>query len=170
MGIQPYFKGGKTIKIFLLAPKDKDTITQKSGVFYRYKCDMLDCGDEYIGESIRTFGERLKEHFRAPSLIYDHANITCHHISVDSFSIVGRESHNLTRTIKEAMYTRVNDPSLNRNMRKLQLFNIWDGVLLNTPDLKPSRPYNTTNGFTAPVLKLQMNRRCEAQLCHHIPR
>ena len=30
------------------------------GVIYRYKCDRVDCDDEYIGESARNFEERLK--------------------------------------------------------------------------------------------------------------
>ena len=103
IGIQVHFKGGNTIRNLLLAPKVKDTITQKSEVIYRYKCDMLECDEEYIGEPARTFGERLKEHFWVPSLTYDHDHITGHHTIVDHFSIVGRESHNLTRIMKEAI-------------------------------------------------------------------
>ena len=56
-GIQVYFKGGKIIKDLLVAPKDNEHITQKSGIIYRYKCDRLECDEEYIGESARTFGE-----------------------------------------------------------------------------------------------------------------
>ena len=37
-GVQVHFKGGQTIKSLLMAPKDKDPITNKSGVIYRYKC------------------------------------------------------------------------------------------------------------------------------------
>ena len=51
-----------------MAPKDKDPLLKKSGVIYRYKCDRVDCDDEYIGESARNFEERLKEHLKAPSL------------------------------------------------------------------------------------------------------
>ena len=38
-GIQVHFKSGKTIKDELVAPKDQDHITKKSGLIYRYKCD-----------------------------------------------------------------------------------------------------------------------------------
>ena len=51
-------------------------------------------------------------------------------------SIVGREDHNLTRAIKEALFIRVNDPSLNRNMGKYHLPHIWDEVLNTTSELK----------------------------------
>ena len=87
-GIQVYFKGGKTIKNLLVAPKDKEHITQKSGIIYRYRCDRVECDEEYIGESARTFGERFKEHLKHPFPIYDHSNITVHNTTLDNFSIV----------------------------------------------------------------------------------
>ena len=65
-GIQVHFKSGKSIKDELVAPKDKDHLTKKSGIIYRYKCDRLECDEEYIGETARTFGERYKEHLKAP--------------------------------------------------------------------------------------------------------
>ena len=90
-GIQIYFKGGNTIKSLLMTPKDKDHITKKSGIIYRFKCKRVDCEDEYIGESSRTFGERYKEHLKAPSPIYDHHTTTGHEASIENVSIVGRE-------------------------------------------------------------------------------
>ena len=47
-GIQVHFKSGKTLKDELVAPKDKDHITKKSGIIYRFKCDRLECDEEYI--------------------------------------------------------------------------------------------------------------------------
>ena len=135
-GIQTYFKGGNTIKSLLMTPKDKDHITKKSAIIYRFKFKRVDCEDEYIGESSRTFGERYKEHLKAPSLIYDHHNITGHETSIENFSIVGREDQNLIRAIKEAIYIRVNSPSLNKNIGKYHLPHIWDEVLLNISELK----------------------------------
>ena len=51
-----------------------------------------------------TFGERFEEHLKAPSQIFDHYNITGHNVTIENFSIVGREDQNLMRTIKEALY------------------------------------------------------------------
>ena len=65
-GIQVHFKSGKTLKDELVVPKDKDHMTKKSGLIYRFKCDRLECDEEYIGETSRTFGERYKEHLKAP--------------------------------------------------------------------------------------------------------
>ena len=131
-----YFKGGTTIKNLLMSPKDKDPIQKQSGVIYRYQCDRVDCDEKYIGESSRTFGERFREHLKAPSPIYDHSNITGHNVTINNFNIVGREDLNLMRTIQEALYIRVNDPSLNRNVGKYHLPHVWDEVLFNTSELK----------------------------------
>ena len=59
-GVQVHFKGGTNLKNLLVSPKDKDIITKKSTVIYWFKCDKIDCEDEYIGESSRTFGERYE--------------------------------------------------------------------------------------------------------------
>ena len=125
-GIQMHYRGGNTIKDLLMAPKDKDHITKKSGIIYRFKCNRMDCDDEYIRGSSRTFGERFKEHPKAPSPIHDHQNITGHEITIENFSFVGRDDQNLIRAIKMAIYIRVNNPSLNKNIGKYHLPHIWD--------------------------------------------
>ena len=135
-GVQVYYKGGNPIKSLLMAPKDKDHITKKSGIIYRFKSNRVDCDDEYTGESSRTFGERLMEHLKAPSPIYDHYNAIGHSTTIENFSIVERVDQNLIRAIKEAIYIRVNDPSLNRNIGRYHLPHIWGGVLLNISELK----------------------------------
>ena len=135
-GEQVYFRGGVTIKNLLMAPKDQDPMLKKRGVIYRYKCDRVESDEEYIEESCRTFGERFSEHQKAPSPIYDHYNISGHLVNIGNFSIVGREDQNLMRTIKEVLYIRINNPSLNRNIGKYHLPHIWDEVLHNTSELK----------------------------------
>ena len=130
-----HFKGGKTIKNLLVSPKDKDPMLNQSGAIYRYQCNNLGCDDEYIGETSRTFGERYKEHLKAPSAIHHHSTITGHTTNHNNFQIIGREGHNLARNIKESIYIRVNNPSLNNNIGKFNLSHIWDRVLLNTKGL-----------------------------------
>ena len=134
--IEVYLKGGPTIRNLLMTPKDKDPILKRSGVIYRFKCNRVECDEEYIGESARNFGERFKEHQKAPSPIHDHINISGHTVSIEDFSILAREDQNLLGTIKEAMYIRANNPPLNRNVGKFHLSHIWDEVLLNISELK----------------------------------
>ena len=111
-------------------------LIKKCGIIYRYKYDRFECDEEYIGELARAFGERFKDHMKAPSPIYDHSNITGHTTILEHFSIVWREDQNLIRLIKESMYIRVNNPSLNRNIGKYHLPYIWDEVLLNATEFK----------------------------------
>ena len=59
-----------------------------------------------------------------------------------SFNILGRDDHDLARTIKESIFIRVNNPTLNRNVGKYNLHHVWDRVLSNTFDLK----INNDNG------------------------
>ena len=134
-GIQTHFKGGRTIKNLLVSPKDKDPMVNQSGAIYWYQCGDLGCDDEYIGETSRTFGERYKEHLKAPSAIHHHSPQTGHTTNQNNFQIIGREGQNLARNIKESIYIRVNNPSLNNNIGKFNLSHIWDRILLNTNGL-----------------------------------
>ena len=134
-GIQTHFKGGRTIKNLLVSPKDKDPMVNQSGAIYWYQCGDLGCDDEYIGETSRTFGERYKEQLKAPSAIHHHSIQTGHTTNQNNFQIIGREGQNLARNIKESIYFKVNNPSLNNNIDKFNLSHIWDRVLLNTKGL-----------------------------------
>ena len=129
MRVQVHLRQGNTISDLLMAPRDKYNITSKGGVIYRCKCDHLGCTMGYIGETGRTFGDRYKAHLRALYPTHEHTNTMSHPIKLDNFSIMERESQGVTRTIKEAKFIRVNDPSLNRNLGKYQLPHIWYEVL-----------------------------------------
>ena len=141
-GIQTHFKGGRTIKNLLVSPKDKDPMVNQSGAIYWYQCGDLGCNDEYIGETSRTFGERYKEHLKPPSAIHHHSNQTGHTTNQNNFQIIG---HNLARNIKESIYIRVNNPTLNNNIGKFNLSHIWDRVLLNTKSLTLNNQSNNDN-------------------------
>ena len=71
-----------------------------------------------------------------PQPIHMHSTQTGHSAIPDSFKIIGREDHGLARTIKESIYTRVNNTTLNENVGKYNLYHIWDRVLFNTSDLQ----------------------------------
>ena len=127
-GIQTHFKGGSTIKNLLVSPKDKDPMVSQSDAIYWYQCRDLTCDDEYIGETSRTFSERYKEHLKDPSPIHHHNNQTNHPINHNKLKIIGREGHHLSRYIKESLFIRVNNPTLNNNVGKFNLPHIWDRV------------------------------------------
>ena len=129
-GIQTHFKGSRTIKNLLVSPKDKDPMLNQSGAIYWYQCGDLGCDDEYIGETFRTFGERYKEHLKAPSAIHHHSIQTGHTTNQNNFQIIGREGHNLARNIKESIYIRVNNPTLNNNIGNLTCLTFATGYYL----------------------------------------
>ena len=119
-------------------------MNKKSGVIYYYQCGELTCNEEHIGETSSTFGERFKVHLKEPSPSHVHSTQMGHSTTPDNFNIIGREGHGLAKTIKESIFIRVNNPTLNRNVGKYNLHHIWDRVLSNTPDLK----INNGNGDT----------------------
>ena len=69
-------------------------------------------------------------------LIHNHNNQTNHPINQNNFKIIGREGYHMSRYIKESIFIRVNNPTLNNNIGKYNLPHIWGRVLINTPGLK----------------------------------
>ena len=82
---------------------------------------------------------------KPPSAIHHHNNQTGHTTNQNNFQIIGREGHNLARNIKESIYIRVNNPTLNNNIGKFNLSHIWDRVLLNTKGLTLNNQSNNNN-------------------------
>ena len=135
-GIQVHFKGNTRIKQVLMKPKDQDPKEKKSRVIYSFQCNHIACNEEYIGETARTLGERCKEHLKQPSPIHAHIQQTGHSIIDTSLNIIDREGQRQARTIKESIFIRVNNPTLNQNIGKYNRSHIWDRVLFNTPGPK----------------------------------
>ena len=123
-GIKVHFKGNTTIKQILMKPKDQGPMDKKSGVIYSYQCNNIACDEEYIGETARTLRERCKEHLKQPSPIHMHFQQTGYNITDTSFNIIGWEDQGQARTIKESIYIRVNNPTLNQNIGRYNLSHI----------------------------------------------
>ena len=132
-GIQTHFKGNRNIKQMLDKPKHKDPLDNKSAAIYWYQCGEVIYNEEYLGQTSKTFGQRFKEDLKEPSPLHEHSTQTGHSTTPDN---LGREDHDLAKTIKESIYIRVNNPTLNRNVGKYNLNHIWDRGLFNTPDHK----------------------------------
>ena len=110
---------------------------KQTGVIYQHQCPHIQCSSSYIGESGRFLGERVKEHLKAPSPIHLHSATTGHPMDPNQFNIMHKEVHSQSRTIKEAMFIRVQDPPLNCNIGKYQLPHIWDQLLQSSPVFQP---------------------------------
>ena len=139
-GIKVHFKGNTTIKQVLMQPKDQDPKEKKSSIIYSFQCNHIACDEEYIGETASILGERCKEHLKQPSPIHAHIQQTGHNINDTSFNIIGREDQGQARTIKESIFIRVSNPTLNQNIGKYNLSHIWDRVLLTSQGLNWALP------------------------------
>ena len=146
--IQVHFKGINTLRTALGNPKDKDPKNNQTGIIYHYQCPHINCTSAYIGESSRSLGDRVKEHFKAPSPIHHHSVTTGHPMDPNQFNIVHKEVDCHSRTIKDAMFICVQDPTLNRNLGKYQLPHIWDHLLQVSPNLQ-CKPTNIPTNPTA---------------------
>ena len=138
-GIQVHYKGTNTLRTLLGKPKDKDPKTHKSGFIYHYKCPHINCPDAYIGESGRVLGDRVKEHLKAPSPIYQHSTTTGHPLDPDLFNIICKEVHSHSRPSRK-LCSSISMTPLEIGTWKIQLPHIWDNLLQASPtlQLKPS--------------------------------
>ena len=119
-----------------MGPKGRDSKLLKCGVIYQYQCPHINCPEEYIGDSCRALGDRIKKHIKAPSSIHHHSSSTDHPINLYCYTIIHKEAQGTSRNIKKVMFIHVNDPSLKRNFGKYQLPHIWDNILQDTPALQ----------------------------------
>ena len=118
------------------------------------------------GRDIQDLWEGYGEHLKEPSPIYGQSNHLGHSTISDNFIIIGRMDHGLA--IKESIYIRVNNPTLNRNVGKYSLHHKWDRVLFNTPGLRiinDNRHANRTS-FSGHAQFIPINRHAHRTMGH----
>ena len=118
-GIQTHFKGGRTIKNLLVLPKDKDPMINQSGAIYWYQCGGLNMWGWIHRGNLQDLWWKIQRAPEGPSAIHHHSSQTGHLTNHNNFQIIGREGHNLARNIKESIYIRVNNATLNNNIDKI---------------------------------------------------
>jgi hypothetical protein len=122
-----------TIKQSLVHPKDKLETHKKCGAIYHIQCK--DCTADYIGETSRPLGVRLKEHERtlgSRTAVGEHCAATGHKIKTIEVKIVEQESGWFKRKVKEAIKIRIHRPTMNRD-EGYELPAIYSGVLSRDP-------------------------------------
>ena len=92
------------------------------------------CKESYIGETERSLKARFLEHRRpssSSSEVSQHIHIESpgHHINLDKVEILDREERYFERGVKEAIYIRALQPSLNRDGGRYKLPRVYDPVL-----------------------------------------
>ena len=115
-----------SVREILVKPKDKLPPEDKTGVVYVGSCasaNGIPCGGHYIGETGRTLKARIDEHFstalRCPgqckSSVMQHAREFSHHFRKSDFKIIDSEENNFRRGVKESIYIRALNPSINEH-------------------------------------------------------
>ncbi|KAI8479100.1 hypothetical protein Bbelb_431650 [Branchiostoma belcheri] len=109
-----------TIPQRLVHPKDRPHKGTKANVIYRLKCEEPNCNNTYIVETSRPLKVRYKEHCRPSangysSAIFHHLQHNqSHSFKLESTDILDRETRWWERGVKEAIYERMYNPTLNR--------------------------------------------------------
>ena len=118
IGVKVAMKPTNTVKQSLVRPKDRENDENRSGVVYQISCQ--DCDAQYVGQTGRHLGERLKEHQRATrkgyhleSGVAEHVVDTGHCIDW-SVEVLDQDLNQRRRLVREAIWIRKNNPSMNR--------------------------------------------------------
>ncbi|KAI8493248.1 hypothetical protein Bbelb_292520 [Branchiostoma belcheri] len=114
------FKPHSTLRQRLVHPKDRPHKGTKVNVIYRLKCEEPNCNNTYIGETSRPLKVKYKEHCRPSangysSAIFHHLQHNQgHSFKLESTDILDRETRWWEQGVKEAIYERMYNPTLNR--------------------------------------------------------
>ena len=99
---------------------------------YKIKCE--ECEATYIGETERTLKSRFNEH-RRPSYTrsevakHIHMDQPEHTVELDNTEILTTEPRWFERGVKEAIFVRALNPSLNRDGGMYNLPPVWDNII-----------------------------------------
>ena len=134
-GVDVCHKPFNKLRNFLVKPKDPIPEKDKCGVVYLGTCDS--CKEQYVGETARSAETRIKDHFNTkkepPTAIQEHLSINKHKMTFKSFSLLTSEQKLFNRRIKESLYIKQFQPSLNRDGGH-QLAAVYDEILSRDRD------------------------------------
>ena len=130
--LQTCFKPCNTIRQQLVRPKDTVSKEKVCAPVYHIPCDS--CEAAYIGETERSLKARFSEHRRPSSVtseVSKHILTECpdHNVDLKSVQILTTEPRWFERGVKESIYIRVNNPSLNKDGGRYLLPSVWTNLL-----------------------------------------
>ena len=132
-GITVAHKPGNTLRQRLVHPKDAPPKDKISGVVYCIKCGGENCVEHYVGETEQPLKKRLYQHRHnagegISSAVCRHLRDCNHEFSNnDDVEILSREKNWFSRGVKEAIFIKSLNPSLNRQGGgRFLLSSAWD--------------------------------------------
>ena len=131
MALQVCLKRVNTLKSLPMHPKDKVPTSQNKDIVYHWKFQADGCSSSYIGENSRSLGERVKEHSKSKtSAILKHCKDFHHPLpSIKNFTIIDKDSSQITQEAKEAIVIQKLDANLNRNIGKMSIQHCFDPLI-----------------------------------------
>ena len=111
------------------------------GPVYKIKCE--ECEATCVGEMERSLKSRFNEHRRPRSTTSEvskciHIEHPEHSVELENTEILTTESRWFERGVKEAIYVRALNPSLNRDGGRYNLPPVWDNIIKKR--VKTDRP------------------------------
>ena len=138
---------GKLVHVKDKPPKDK-----QSNLVYGLKCKGAKdstCSAAYVGETKQALKTRVGQHRRPSSneaqnsAVYLHTKETGHSVDGKDAVILDREEQWHRRGIKEAIWERVEQPSLNKKGGlRFNLSHAWDRAIKTIPSRLSRDPPN----------------------------
>ena len=112
------------------------------GPVYKIKCE--ECEATYVGETERSLKSRFNEHRRPRSTTsmgskHIHTDQLEHTVELDNTEILTTESRWFERGVKEAIFIRALNPSLNRDGGRYNLPPVWDNIIKKRVKAERSR-------------------------------
>ena len=167
VGLTAQVRSRGTLRENLVKSKDKLKQLNKTGVVYYAPCagkndQPCDSRATYIGETSRQGRQRFKEHNSTAKLyngeyksaIVQHAADKGHSFRESDLTILDNDSNWHTRGIRESIFIRALNPSLNRRSNRNDRYSLpptYDSILKNTikapPDPNP-HGYSEPKTFT----------------------
>ena len=134
--IQASFKPANSLRSALVHIKDKTPHEKRSHLVYGLKCPRSGCDKTYVGETQQAIKKQASQH-RKPtpdnqfnSAIYTHLQESGHSFKDSDIVILDRENRWFERGVREAIYERVENPSLNKpGGLRFKLSHVWDQAL-----------------------------------------
>ena len=131
--IRTIFTTITTLRQQLTRVKDFESFMRRSGVVYKIPCS---CGMEYIGETKRCLGIRMREHQAATkrgetekSAIAEHAWLNQHRFLWDETSILDQARSNISLVIKEAFHIMLAEGRLLNRHQGIYIADCWRPLL-----------------------------------------
>ena len=140
-GIPTYFKPTNTLRQLLVKPKDPVDKENVVGPVYKIKCE--ECEATYVGETESSLKARFSEYRRPSSTTSEvakhiHKDQPEHTVELDNTEILTTVPRWFERGVKEAIYIRALNPSLNRDGGRYNLLPVWDNMMKKR--VKAERP------------------------------